>query len=199
MPYHSTIVTLLMSVLSCYALQAGAAAHAASTHAMTTLTSATTANANTTFSTSATSTTANAAANLAATAHHFPYLTVDSTIDDVLKHPAFAGFSRYILPLEWGYEDDMPLSSVARLLPYHNYINAEQSVADLNRMIDLIAAGKLTYINLEHEDAGLFFFRGKADSPFAVVCLGGGFSYVGSIHEGFPHALELSAKLALRS
>jgi hypothetical protein len=27
-----------------------------------------------------------------------------------------------------------------------------------------------------------------------VVCPGGGFSYVGSIHEGFPYALELSQK-----
>lgn len=42
------------------------------------------------------------------------------------------------------------------------------------------------------EDTGLFFFRGKENAPFAVVNAGGGFSYVGSIHESFPHALELS-------
>jgi acetyl esterase/lipase len=38
----------------------------------------------------------------------------------------------------------------------------------------------------------LFFFRGKAGAPFAIVAPGGGFSYVGSVHEGFPHALEIS-------
>lgn len=44
----------------------------------------------------------------------------------------------------------------------------------------------------EKKDTGLFFFRGRTDALFAVVSAGGGFSYVGSIHESFPHALELS-------
>ena len=48
------------------------------------------------------------------------HLTIHSTIADVLTHPAFNGFSRYILPLEWGYDADMQLSNVSRLLPYHN-------------------------------------------------------------------------------
>jgi acetyl esterase/lipase len=42
------------------------------------------------------------------------------------------------------------------------------------------------------EPTGLFFFRGKPGAPFAIVCPGGGFSYVGSLHEGFPLALEIS-------
>jgi acetyl esterase/lipase len=41
---------------------------------------------------------------------------------------------------------------------------------------------------------GLFFFRGGPGAPFAVICPGGGFSYVGSFHEGFPHAMELSKR-----
>jgi acetyl esterase/lipase len=44
------------------------------------------------------------------------------------------------------------------------------------------------------ENTGLFFFRGRPGAPFAIVCPGGGFSYVGSLHEGFPLALELSKK-----
>lgn len=52
------------------------------------------------------------------------HLTIHSTIADVLTHPAFDGFSRYILPLEWGYDADMQLSNVSQLLPYHNYIGA---------------------------------------------------------------------------
>ena len=39
---------------------------------------------------------------------------------------------------------------------------------------------------------GLFFFRGKPGAPFAVVSPGGGFSYVGSVHEGFPYAVAIS-------
>jgi acetyl esterase/lipase len=38
------------------------------------------------------------------------------------------------------------------------------------------------------------FFRGEPGAPFAIVCPGGGFSYVGSLHEGFPLALEISKK-----
>ena len=30
------------------------------------------------------------------------------------------------------------------------------------------------------------------DMPFAVVCAGGGFCYVGSLHEGFPVAMEIN-------
>jgi len=39
---------------------------------------------------------------------------------------------------------------------------------------------------------GLFFFRGKPGAPFAVLCPGGGFRYVGSLHEGFPLAMEIN-------
>ena len=41
-------------------------------------------------------------------------------------------------------------------------------------------------------NTGLFFFRGEPGRPFAIVCPGGGFSYVGAIHEGFPLAIALS-------
>lgn len=41
-------------------------------------------------------------------------------------------------------------------------------------------------------DTGLFFFKGKPDAKFAVVNAGGGFAYVGAMHDSFPHALELS-------
>ena len=59
--------------------------------------------------------------SISATAGH---LTTRSTIANVLAHPAFEGFSQYILPLEWGYDADMPLADVAQLLPYHNLNSA---------------------------------------------------------------------------
>jgi len=43
-------------------------------------------------------------------------------------------------------------------------------------------------------NTGLFFFRGRPGAPFAVVSPGGGFSYVGSVHEGFPYADAISRK-----
>lgn len=41
-------------------------------------------------------------------------------------------------------------------------------------------------------DTGLFFFRGKPGERFAVCNAGGGFVFVGAMHDSFPHALTLS-------
>ena len=43
-------------------------------------------------------------------------------------------------------------------------------------------------------DTGLFFFKGRPGARFALCCAGGGFAYVGAMHDSFPHALELSKK-----
>jgi acetyl esterase/lipase len=89
-------------------------------------------------------------------------------------------------------------------MPYHSHINPEIVVSALNRMIDEVSDGKKIFFDLyteqqKQEDSskkstGLFFFRGEPGAPFAIVCPGGGFSYVGSLHEGFPLALEISRK-----
>lgn len=122
----------------------------------------------------------------------YRHLTTSNTVGDVVNHPVFNGFGRYILPLEWGYEPDMKLSSIPSMLPYHNYVDAGRAVSYINDMIDMRVRGERLYYDLGRKDAGLFFFPGKPGAPFAVICPGGGFSYVGSIHEGFPLALELS-------
>lgn len=41
---------------------------------------------------------------------------------------------------------------------------------------------------------GLFFFRGRPGAPFALICPGGGFRYVGALHEGLPIAKILSER-----
>jgi len=71
-------------------------------------------------------------------------------------------------------------------------------------MIDEVIDGKTIFYDFYTEqqkledptkrNTGLFFFRGEPGAPFAVVSPGGGFSYVGSLHEGFPLALEISKK-----
>lgn len=134
-----------------------------------------------------------------------PPVTPDSTIQDVISHPAFRGFGRFILPLDRGTADlRMPLSRMGTLLPYHSHVNPEKAVEIINRMVEEAGTGRQIFYSFysgkqkrqdaSRENTGLFFFRGKPGAPFAVICPGGGFSYVGSIHEGFPHALELSRK-----
>jgi acetyl esterase/lipase len=78
------------------------------------------------------------------------------------------------------------------------------TVEAINHMIDEVGNGKTIFYDFytkqqkqmdpTKEFTGLFFFRGEPGAPFAIVCPGGGFVYVGSLHEGFPHALELSKK-----
>ena len=133
------------------------------------------------------------------------HLAVDSTIGELLRHPAFAGFSRLILPWDdRGYEEHMPLTRIASLLPYHSHVDPETVTSALNRMVDDASRGQSVFFSFYTEtqqkqqparkNTGLFFFRGKPGAPFAVIAPGGGFSYVGSVHEGFPYAEAISSK-----
>jgi len=126
------------------------------------------------------------------------YFGTTDTISDVLHHPLFSGFGQFVLPLELGYDEGMPLSRISALLPYHNNVNPQAAADTMNHMLDDVAAGNTIFYPI-YEDAkmqehtGLFFFRGKPGAPFAIINAGGGFSYVGSIHEGFPLAIQLAA------
>jgi len=122
------------------------------------------------------------------------HLQIGDRIGDVLDHPAFAGFSRLLLP--WDdrrYDAQMPIREIGSLLPYHTHVNPAVVVSSLNRMIDDASAGRQVFYSTG-TDTGLFFFRGKPGAPFAVIAPGGGFAYVGSVHEGFPFAAEISAR-----
>lgn len=133
------------------------------------------------------------------------HLGVQSTIGDILRHPAFAGFGRLILPWDdRAYDDEMRLTRISSLLPYHTHVDPKTVTNALNRMIDDAAAGKAVFYRFYSEaqtqqqpkraNTGLFFFRGRPGAPFAVISPGGGFSYVGSVHEGFPYADAISRK-----
>ena len=130
------------------------------------------------------------------------HLSTASTVKDVVEHEAFAGFGQFILPVERRYDDDLPLRNVASMLPFHNYVTGERAVETINRMIDYVHDGNRIFYDIYSDaekradtrknNTGLFFFRGEPGRPFAVVCPGGGWSYVGAIHEGFPLAIALS-------
>lgn len=133
------------------------------------------------------------------------HLNIHRTIRDVLNHPSFRGFRQFILPLDnRAYDENMHLNCVGFLLPYHTNVKP-QAVADtINYMIDQVAVEKILFIGFYTErqkqegpakrNIGPFLFKGKLGAPFAIVSPGGGFCYVAFIHEGFPHAIELSKK-----
>jgi acetyl esterase/lipase len=135
----------------------------------------------------------------------YDHITTNDAVRDIVNHPAFKGFSQLILPGENNtYHYDTPLSNVRSLMPYHSHVDPEIVVGALNHMIDAVRDGNKIFFDLytdeqkqedpSKEHTGLFFFRGAPGAPFAIVCPGGGFSYVGSLHEGFPLALQISKK-----
>jgi len=139
--------------------------------------------------------------NMLATAH----LTTASLVRDIEKHPSFKGFGKLLLP----YDNNAayyntPINNIGSLMPYHNAINPDEVVRAVNHLIDNAESGKTIFYSIyseaqrkqdpNKENAGLFFYRGDPGAPFAIICPGGGFSYVGSLHEGFPLASQISQK-----
>jgi hypothetical protein len=140
-----------------------------------------------------------------ASASRSGHLGIQSTIGDILRHPAFLGFGHLILPWDdRAYDEDLPLARIGSLLPYHTHVDPETVANALNHMIDDAASGRTVFYSFYSEEqkkqqparehTGLFFFRGTPGAPFAVISPGGGFSYVGSVHEGFPYAEAVSRK-----
>lgn len=133
----------------------------------------------------------------------YGHLTVNNYISDIVNHPAFKGFGELLLPRDNNSGSyNTKLRDVGSLMPYHSHVNPDEVVDALNYMIDEVNKGKKIFYDFYTDEqkqqdpakknTGLFFFRGKTEAPFAIICPGGGFSYVGSLHEGFPLAQTIS-------
>lgn len=134
----------------------------------------------------------------------YEHITLNSRIYDVMKYPAFDEWGHLIFP--WNekgrYSENMTMLDAPELHLWHTNRNAKSMVDSINRMIDDRNAGLKVFYDIYTAEekmvdpsknmTGLFFFRGEPGKPFAVICPGGGFYYVGSLHEGFPLAMELN-------
>ncbi|WP_186827342.1 alpha/beta hydrolase [Paracoccus aurantiacus] len=129
----------------------------------------------------------------------------EDTIADLLRHPALQGFAEHLLPwADRNYDQSMPLSQLGQLLPYHSEVRPDALLSGINRVIADAGSGKPVFhdiysaeerrANPSLEEVGLFFFAADPGAPFAIIAPGGGFTYVGAIHEGFPCAQEINAK-----
>jgi acetyl esterase/lipase len=124
-------------------------------------------------------------------------------VDELLRHPAFAGFAPLMLPWDNREHDRrLTFNGIASLLPYHTAVNPQVVVSALNHMVDAVGRGDTVFHDIydpatlqsqaDKSRTGLFHFHGRPGAPFAIVAPGGGFAYVGSVHEGFPYAQEIS-------
>ena len=85
---------------------------------------------------------------------------------------------------------------------WYNYLDPDKTVEIVNDLKNRAESGQQIFYSIYSEeeiakdsrlaDTGLFFFKGTPGEKFAVINAGGGFVYVGAMHDSFPHALELS-------
>lgn len=124
-------------------------------------------------------------------------LIEENTVTEMVNHPAFSGFGAHLVPRLQDITSSVRLRNVGRLMPWHGFVQPPVVLDALNRMIKDSNEGKQVFYSFYPDEArkqltGLFFFRGKPGAPFALICPGGGFAYVGALHEGFPLAQVLS-------
>lgn len=124
-------------------------------------------------------------------------------INDILNNPLFKDIGQFLFPTDfYSITNNMTLKDVDHLLPYHSHIEVSTTLEVLEYLENQRKQGNQVFYDIYTEEekqadpskrkTGLFFFKGKKNAPFAIINAGGGFSYVGSIHESMPHALYLS-------
>lgn len=135
-------------------------------------------------------------------------VTGETLIQDVIDHPLFAGFGRLLFPVTFSASTaGMTLADLPECLPWYSEIRVETTVDVVSELLARRAEGQVVFYDIYSEeeraadpslaDTGLFRFaaEGLAEgerAPFAVWSAGGGFAYVASMHDSFPHALALS-------
>lgn len=126
------------------------------------------------------------------------------TISDIMSHPAFTGYGEFLFPGGRGLGNNMQLKEIDALLPFHRHIDPGTTLQAVNHLLNEAKTGRKIFFDYYTEEqkrndpgkrqTGLLFFKGSPGAPFAIISPGGGFSYVGSVHEGFPYAIELNKR-----
>ncbi|MBR2183743.1 MAG: alpha/beta hydrolase, partial [Acidaminococcaceae bacterium] len=129
---------------------------------------------------------------------------LETKVVDVINDPAFRGHGRLIFPADRHISRDLALKDIGDILVWYNNVRPERTVEIVNYMKTQAQKGQQIFYNIYSDEekqrdprkrnTGLFFFRGRPDNRVALLNAGGGFSYVGAMHDSFPHALELSKK-----
>lgn len=130
------------------------------------------------------------------------FYTVDTKIVDVISDPIFEDYGRLIFPVDSHYYQGETLGNLQ--LTWYSHIDPNKTVKIVNYMKSQVEMGKTVFYDIYSDeqkakdptknDTGLFFFKGNANEKFAICNAGGGFVYVGAMHDSFPHALELAKK-----
>ena len=136
------------------------------------------------------------------TLNQISHYNANTAIETVIKDPVFEGNGRYLFPLNSSCFSGEKLKDL-RLL-WYTYPNIKDTLDILNTLSSRSSAGQHIFIDIytdaekkkdpSKNDVKLIFFKGKKGEKTAVLNAGGGFVYVGAMHDSFPHALELSKR-----
>lgn len=134
------------------------------------------------------------------------YFTEDSTVGEVLADSDFEDFGRLLFPVDRTVSEDATLAEISSedVYVWYSDIQPHKTVEIVNHLKARAEAGEKIYFPIYSEeeiredasraDTGLFYFGGNQGKTFAIMNAGGGFMYVGAMHDSFPHALEVSKK-----
>ena len=132
--------------------------------------------------------------------------TQETTVAQVTADPAFKDFGRLLFPVDLSIPGTMTLKqlSSSQVYLWYSHIKTEKTLDILNTLRERSLKGERIFFPIYGEaemasdpskkQTGLFFFRGEPGREFAVMNAGGGFYYVGAMHDSFPHALEVSRR-----
>ena len=130
--------------------------------------------------------------------------TENTLVKDVANNPLFGSYGRLLFPVHKNISNTLTLGNVGNILTWYHNVRPEKTVEIVNTLMERVAGGETVFYDIYSDeekqadpakaDTGLFLFRGKPDARFAIVNAGGGFVYVGAMHDSFPAALELSKK-----
>ena len=135
---------------------------------------------------------------------HTELFTAQSTVADVVNNPAFGDFGHLLFPVDRNIPLSMTLAqlSTSNVYVWYSHISVDKTVEILNYLKKESEEGKQIFYPIYSKGqiasdnskayTGLFRFAGKDGNPFAITNAGGGFAYVGAMHDSFPHSLEIS-------
>ena len=128
----------------------------------------------------------------------------DTKVDDVINYKNFGDFGRLIFPANRNISGGEKLKNLGEIFIWYTNIKPARTVEIVNYFKEKSDADEKIFYDIYSEeekisdprkkDTGLFFFRGKPNEKFAICNAGGGFYYVGAMHDSFPHALEISKR-----
>ena len=126
-------------------------------------------------------------------------LSKDTLISDVINYKEFNGFGKLLFPST--VDNTYTVGDLSYAMRNHSNYKPDKTLEIINYLKDQVNSGKQVFYGIYNEeeingnpelkDVGLIYFRGNEKAPF-TVCMAGGWDYVGSIHDSFPQALELS-------